>query len=236
MKIPRKITPCPILESTVEIRFEHIYPSDAVFGVLYPYLSSQYGNFESLPILQIPEALRSQDPNLKYQPSYKLTDNDFWVQIGSNSISITNVNNYAGWDTFSERINNILTCLTASNIVKKVARFGIRYISFFSLDIFEKIKINVTLSGEPFPTEQMIFRSLLRRDDFLINLQVANKTVVNQSTEIGSVIDIDTSIEGDGLTIQAIESFLLKESHQKEKELFFGILSEDFLNSLNPEY
>ncbi|MCE2887858.1 MAG: TIGR04255 family protein, partial [Pseudanabaena sp.] len=75
--IPKKITPCPILQAVVELRFETVLPSDAVFGILYSLLSSQYNTFEKLPILQIPEILRSQDPNLRYQPAYKLIDDNF---------------------------------------------------------------------------------------------------------------------------------------------------------------
>jgi uncharacterized protein (TIGR04255 family) len=234
--IPKKITPCPILESVVEIRFETLLPSDAVFGVLYSLLSNQYKTFEKLPILQIPEILRSQDPNLKYQPAYKLIDENFWVQIGSNVISIVNVKDYVGWTLFSERINAVLNHLNDSSIISKITRFGIRYISFFALDIFEKINFNLTLNGNTFPTEQLVLRSLLRREGFLINLQVANKTIVSNFTEMGSIIDIDTFLENEELTIFDIQSSSLEASHLEQKKLFFGILNEEFLVSLNPEY
>jgi len=234
--IPKKISPCPILESVVEIRFETLFPSDAVFGMLYSRLSDQHKTFEKLPILQIPEILRSQDPNLRYQPVYKLIDDDFWVQIGSNVISIVNVKGYVGWTLFSKRINVVLKHLNDSKIISKITRFGIRYISFFNLDIFEKINFNLTLNGNTFPTEQLVLRSLLKREDFLINLQVANKTIVNDFTEMGSIIDIDTFLEDEDLTIYDIQSSLLERSHLEQKKLFFGILNEEFLASLNPEY
>ena len=35
MQIPKKITPCPILEAIVEIRFEPEEPDDAIFGIIY---------------------------------------------------------------------------------------------------------------------------------------------------------------------------------------------------------
>ncbi len=234
--IPKKISPCPILESVVEIRFETLFPSDAVFGMLYSRLSDQHKTFEKLPVLQIPEILRSQDPNLRYQPVYKLIDDNFWVQIGSNVISIVNVKGYVGWTLFSERINAVLKHLNDSKIISKITRFGIRYISFFNLDIFEKINFNLTLNGNTFSTEQLVLRSLLKREEFLINLQVANKTIVSDYTEMGSIIDIDTFLEDEDLTICDIQSSLLERSHLEQKKLFFGILNEEFLASLNPEY
>ncbi|MCA6572819.1 MAG: TIGR04255 family protein [Pseudanabaena sp.] len=234
--IPKKITPCPILQAVVELRFETVLPSDAVFGILYSLLSSQYNTFEKLPILQIPEILRSQDPNLRYQPAYKLIDDNFWVQIGSNVISVVNVGSYAGWTLFLEKISSVLNHLNDSKIVSKVTRFGIRYISFFSLDIFKEINFGLTLNGDEFETEQLVLRSLLKREEFFVNLQVANKTFVSDFTEIGSIIDIDTFIENENLTIPDIKSSFLERSHFEQKKLFFGILKKEFLVSLNPEY
>jgi uncharacterized protein (TIGR04255 family) len=135
-----------------------------------------------------------------------------------------------------EKISSVLNHLNDSKIVSKVTRFGIRYISFFSLDIFKEINFGLTLSGDEFETEQLVLRSLLKREEFFVNLQVANKTFVSDFTEIGSIIDIDTFIENENLTIPDIKSSFLERSHFEQKKLFFGILKKEFLVSLNPEY
>ena len=72
MDIPTKITPCPIVEVIVELRFEADLPDEAVFGVIYSSFRNETGEIEKLPILQLPEALRSTDPNLIYKPHYRL--------------------------------------------------------------------------------------------------------------------------------------------------------------------
>ena len=76
----------------------------------------------------------------------------------------------------------------------------------------------------------------ISREEFFVNLQVANKTFVSDFTEIGSIIDIDTFIENENLTIPDIKSSFLERSHFEQKKLFFGILKKEFLASLNPEY
>jgi len=59
MKIPKKIDPCPIVEAIVEIRFDSNLPGDAIFGVIYNQFKEDYPKFTKLPILQLPEAIRS---------------------------------------------------------------------------------------------------------------------------------------------------------------------------------
>jgi uncharacterized protein (TIGR04255 family) len=238
VKIPKRITPCPIVEAIVEIRFETSFPSDAIFGILYTKLSEKYKNYEKLPILQMPEFIRLQDPELKYQPYYKLLDDNFWVQIGSNVISISNVETYAGWDTFSQRVKEVIRYLSDSKIVTKITRFGIRYIDFFKLDIFEKINLKITLNENLFLAERISFQSSIIKDNSLINLQISNNVNVSMNgiDSMGSIIDIDTYVNDLGLNFLNQENDILEISHQKEKELFFEILDEKFLESLSPEY
>ena len=61
MKIPKKITSCPLVETIVELRFESSLPPDAIFGVIYQKLKSDYPKVDKLPILQIPEEIRFKD-------------------------------------------------------------------------------------------------------------------------------------------------------------------------------
>jgi len=72
MKLPLKISPCPIVEALLEIRFTTVIHPDAVFGLFYNALKSDFPKVDNLPILQIPDALRATDPNLKYKPLYKI--------------------------------------------------------------------------------------------------------------------------------------------------------------------
>jgi uncharacterized protein (TIGR04255 family) len=119
MKIPKRINPCPIIEAIVEIRFESGMPPDAVFGVLYNEFKSAYKKVEKLPILQLPEIVRAKDINLRFQPHYKLIQDDFLLQIGPSVLSIVNVNEYVGWNNFSSRIRDILSILSRHSTTTK---------------------------------------------------------------------------------------------------------------------
>lgn len=236
MTIPKKISPCPISEAIVEIRFESDIPSDAVFGVIYSEFKSEYKTLEKLPILQLPEIVRTRDQNLKFQPHYKLIKDDFLLQIGPNVLSIANINEYIGWDNFSSRIINTFSKIKKIAFIEKTTRLGIRYINFFELDIYENINLNFLLSDQKLIAEQITFKSKLTTGKFLSNLHILNNAhiTINNTSKIGSLIDVDTYIQKE-MDFFKIESFL-EEGHIEEKKLFFKLLKNDFLEKFNPEY
>jgi uncharacterized protein (TIGR04255 family) len=91
VRFPTKISPCPIIESIVEIRFKTKLIPDAVFGVLYNAFKEDYPGLIKLPILQLPAPVRDSDPNLIFQPHYRLSCKDFLLQIGPRVISLSNI-------------------------------------------------------------------------------------------------------------------------------------------------
>lgn len=237
MKIPKKINPCPIIEAIVEIRFESEMP-DAVFGVLYNEFKSEYKVIDKLPILQLPEIVRTRDPNLRFQPHYKLIHDDFILQIGPGVLSIANVNEYVGWDKFSSKIMDTFSRVEKLTLVGKTTRLGIRYINFFELDIYENINLKFFLSEQPFVANQITFRSTLATGNFLTNLHILNNGNITKKkiSKSGSLIDIDTYIQEEKeIVFSSIEPFL-EEGHLEEKKLFFKLLKDDFLQKFNPEY
>lgn len=79
MRLPLKIDPCPIIDALVEIRFSTTIHPNAVFGLLYNALQTDFSKVENLPILQWPEAVRSSDPSLQFKPHYKISSKEFVV-------------------------------------------------------------------------------------------------------------------------------------------------------------
>ncbi|MEW6602636.1 MAG: TIGR04255 family protein, partial [Nitrospirota bacterium] len=106
MKIPVKITPCPIVEAIVEIKFDYDVDldPDAIFGIVYKELHEKFPQTTKLPILQLPDAVRLRDPNLISQPHYKLSNEKFLFQIGPRVMSLNNVKGYVGWTIFYKEL------------------------------------------------------------------------------------------------------------------------------------
>lgn len=139
-----------------------------------------------------------------------------------------------GWDIFSDKLFTIVAKAEQVAIINDVKRVGIRYINFFEADIFKHINLNVTLSEQQIAYKNTIIRIEVEQESYKSTLQIANKIINNERS--GSIIDIDTFIT------EGLENFfknkeeLIANGHAKEKELFFSLLKDDFLQTLNPQF
>ncbi|MBW6537825.1 MAG: TIGR04255 family protein [Mariniphaga sp.] len=234
MNLPKKIDPCPIVESLIEIRFLTNTHPNAVFGLIYKSLQNVFPKVENLDITQIPETIRNAEPGLKFKPHYKLSNENFICQVGPDVISLASYPHYWGWERFSQEFLTLMKILEKIGIIKSISRLGIRYINFFEADIFENIKLKISLENENMAKPNTGIRTIIEQGSFSSLLQIANNVKISEKE--GSVIDIDTyCTEGLDVFFQDTESIIQK-GHEKEKELFFQLLTDDFLNTLNPEY
>lgn len=236
-KLPKRISPCPITESIIEFRFESKFPHDAIFGIIYNEFKSEYPITEELPILQLPEAVRKNDPNLKNKPYYKLISKDkkFIFNIGARVYSLINIESYVGWSKFSKKVKDTIERIEKLSIVDVYTRTGIRYINSFESNIFEKIDLSIIFNECSLKEYKSLIRIEFPSNEFLSTLQVSNSAQIkiNDNISEGSILDIDTHINNpEGNIIKMVEK-----GHLEEKKLFFNLLKDSFISKeLNPEY
>jgi uncharacterized protein (TIGR04255 family) len=240
-RLPKRITPDPIIEAVVEIRFDTAFPSEAIFGLLYNELKEKYTNTERLPILQLPEEVRRLDNNLRFQPYYRLRYKNFVIQIGSNMLSLSVLKPYSGWSSFSSETNFLFEAADKIKFIKQVTRCGLKYIDVIEDNVFEKIRIDISSGSFDVLTNQTFFRTQIKRGQFDCFLQLNNDArglYGNQIKKVSS-IEVDTFLN---LSESPSEFFsrssqLLNDAHQAQKEIFFiSLLKTEYLNTLNPEY
>ncbi len=235
-KLPRSIDPCPIIEAIFEVRFESSFPGDAIFGIVYNQFKDEYKNTEELPILQLPAAIRNQDPNLRFSPHYKMRKNNFIIQVGPNVFSLTNVQEYCGWDLFSREIYNTFTKVKGLDLIKRQLRMALRYINIFSdINIFEKSNLVISLNNRQLSQDKINLLAEIPYAHGTSNVKLINYAEARFESQIiaGSIVDIDTNVRYEDFEDirQAIES-----AHMEEKALFFNMLDDEFLRTLNPVY
>lgn len=241
MNLPKRITPCPIIDSIVELRFDSDYPIDAIFGVVFSAIKSEYSKFQKLPVSEVPEAIRNTDPNLKYAPYYQAASGAFILRIGPRVISLSNVGDYVGWDKFFLKLKDVLEKIQAVEVVSKLTRIGIRYIDFFENDIFSNVTFTmpeIEVDSEALRSKQLIYRSVVENGRFLTNIQLANNSPVTIKTikKTGSILDSDTFFESpDGFGFTGLFD-LIDDCHTREKALFFSLLKQNFIDTLNPVF
>ena len=236
-KLPIKITPCPIIEANLEIRFtRNNIPSDAVIGIIYNLLSSKYTcQLEQRPIMQLPPEIRSKDPQFTYQPTHVVKTSDFSILIGPQVVTIA-IQQYPGWNKFRAIIKNIVSIIINATLIKQVDFIGLRYVNFFTLNIFDYI--NLHIEGLPQKGSSTIFRTEFKTDTHINVLQISNGVhVKNQFINAdGSLLDITTVVNTQhGLNIDNLEENI-DTARCKEKELFFFLLKDDYLKTLSPIY
>lgn len=238
--LPKQINPCPINQAVVEIRFDSPLPPDAIFGVVFNKLKDSYKDEGGLPILQIPAAVRNQDPNLLFQPHYKLVKDHYILQVGPKVISLGIIDqNYTTWERYYSEIQEVFEKVNEIGFISEVMRVGLRYINLFIDDIWENININVKIINDEIHSDEIFVRTLLDKGEYKVNLQTGNQLKLEDDKQIvgrASVIDIDTFIQDKKIDFFENMNSILEKSHSIEKEIFFGLLKDDFLKSLNPEY
>jgi len=237
--LPNKIEKCPVIDTAVEIRFTSKLFSNAVFGMIYNEFQKDYNpQVEKLPILQIPEQLREIDPNFKFKPHYKLKSDKFAVQIGPEVIAISSSIPYVGWNDFSEHIFSFYERLFKLDVIFQVIRLGVRYVNFFESDIYSSINLSLKIGESAHPCNNTLIRTEIVNEDFSNLIHIANNVTQenNGTSRVGSIIDIDTFRNYSDSLFMDDYKHQVDLAHNSEKELFFSLLNNDFLNSLIPIY
>jgi uncharacterized protein (TIGR04255 family) len=227
------------VEAIVELRFSSAVLPDAVFGIIYQEFGKDFSEkVEKLPILQLPEQIRAIDPNLMYQPHYKLVAGNLLFQIGPRVTSLSNLKEYMGWDNFARKLTEFFLRLQKLQVVKAVERLGIRYINLFKDDVYNNINLRILMNDEPLRTVRTTLRAEIEDDGFTTTLQIANPATLKMQSQamVGSVIDIDVTRQVFETDFFGNMESILEKGHYIEKKLFFSLLKMEFLSTLNPEY
>lgn len=237
IRIPKKITPCPIVEALVEYRFQTSEPSEAILGLVYAGLKREFPKIENLPILQLPETIRTKDPNLIYQPWYKIHQGDFFIQLGPKVLSFVNVGKYLGWESYFQKISEYYKVINETGVMTSIERIGLRYINFFDFNIYEKTTVEMKINGVETENKGLNIRTVIPSDEFLTTVGIASNSelIQNGKRMSGSIIDIDVGLKPSSFAMNDILTATEK-AHVKEKSIFFNLLKDDFIITLNPEY
>ena len=245
VELPTSIDPCPLVEAVVDVRFEPTVPAEAVFGKIYSRLSQKFPKVTQFPFTILPEAMRKLNPALVYQPQFRLESDNFVVLTGPNIFAVGMRGGYPGWQKIYGEFRETLGLAEESGVIKTIHRFGLHYVNYFDRNILPDLKLNVSIGDKGLVGESTLFKTVLPGDGYKLQLQVATDLKVTpQSAAIkidpnalGSIIDIDCfqdypPIGGDFLG--AVGDFM-ESAHTGEKALFFSLLTEKFLSTLNPK-
>lgn len=192
-----------------------------------------------LPMHQIPDVIRKNDPNLKLQPLYEIrskANTDYRIMLGDNTIGIA-VDNYTSWkEAFFPQIKKIFSAILDSGKIQKINRIGLRYIDFFKNDnIFSTGKIQVDINEQAVSDKKMFLRVEDEVEGISYNKAISNDTQYQNNPDIGSVVDIITFVDNKDLLFDdnfKKDSFFeeVDKLHEINKEKFKEVISDEFVD------
>lgn len=238
-KLPVSIDPCPIVEAIFEVRFTSLQPWENMPGLLYAQIREKYPSQKRLPLADFPEEFRRQDSGLQHLPLLQFHGEHFLVQLGPRCMSlVTKPNHYPGWVAIQRELEWLIPKLQAGGFVSETERIGVRYIDFFSANVFEILHLEMRLGEDAPNLPQTDVTTILRHDAMTIRLHASNAAILGAGADArqGSVLDVDCwfgALDADCFQ-NGMDRF--SEAHQTIKGLFFGLMKPEVLANFHPIY
>jgi uncharacterized protein (TIGR04255 family) len=244
MKIPKKITPDFLKDTIIQLVFNPGVPPELVLGEFKTQMSDVFTFVTSKRIpVQIPGVSVTGLPSL-IQNNYYFTDkaNEVKVEVSENALIFNSLQKYIGWERYLPLIDTTISTLLKTGTIHSINRIGLRYISEYpEIKIFDNLDIGLKIDFPNKSFESTQIRSEYKDEQFKVILNIAND-ITRPIKEMGkpdkfSIIDIDVlSFFDTPVNDREILLNIIDKSHFKQKTIFFSLLTEGFLNSLNPEY
>lgn len=238
MPLPVEVTPNPLFSSAVEVRFTSKIEREQLLSKIYPAFA------DVLPEIQNHNSFYGEPGNLNdsQSPDFTLVNDDYSLSVGPDFVTFENIGEYKLWKNYFPFMQAQLKRLFEIDLVDQIERVGLRYISILP-DSEKPEDVLSWLPKLPLPKfENSATRAIhtnISVEDVSINLLIASRAKAEKKDieKIGLVIDIDCFIRK-GVANNLADLFKqIDQLHKVEKELFFGLLKDDYLNRyLNPIY
>ncbi|MGP8215404.1 MAG: TIGR04255 family protein [Bacteroidia bacterium] len=251
MKLPTKIDD-NLRDAIVTIMFNALVPETAITGYFHKVMLEQ-GKFETIfaqpSIINPFQGIQlqpfatgiqtQQQIKISGQPVY--TNRMVKTSVTNMSINFNIVESYIGWPKYFTFIKDVLTSLNATNAIENYTRVSVRYISEYrNVSIFDNLKGEFTILNPEKKRQNIQIKTQIEDGNFRIITSIADNFVrpsmETQTVETFSLIEVDSQYLGPQTNnIDQLFS-IIDQTHTKEKETFFSIVTDKFIEQLNPKY
>lgn len=244
-RLPTRLRKDPLVTVVFELRFTSDFPASKILpGILFSQLGCS--NLQNTPHSEIPESIRTSDPNLVYAPLVILQWGEYQIQIGDKSLQLACEMPYKGWCEFKKHIMELLIFIKNLGVIKGVERYSLKYIDIIDYksngSFKDLLDIDLKFGRNDFNIAGTQIRTEANYEDTIVIMNLigqARADFPNGSFKSGFLIDIDC--------IKPLnhESFMeivgnfpdyLEDIHDLNKNIFFGYLTEEGLEHLEAEY
>lgn len=249
MQVPKKITPDNIKEAVIELRYQSDLPFEVLLGLFFNAFDDTY-TYTSTPIKNkpnVPGQIGKQNKEVIFNLGGQsiLYNDKISIRIAPNAFVFSCLTQYIGWDDFIPEVKKALTTISETKHVEKWTRIGLRYITEYkNKDLKDCINFNFSFGLPEVKSVSTSFRSEFNYFNSKVILNLNNKIPALEQSSSNpqpqiipvSIIDIDVIKEPLEITNNDKLFEEIEDSHDKEKEIFFGMLKNEFLETLKPLY
>lgn len=235
MELPKKITPDNIKNAIVEFSVSYNTAYEVVLGlVLNKVMKDKSYNYARTH--NVPSEMQQL-----VSRNYLFYNDKIKFQFSPQAININCLNSYISWREYLPQIKKILSLIVSIGEGIKINRLGLRYVSEYeNKDLKESLKFNFTFGFPEISSNHYSFNTEFEYKKAIVILTIRNQMPSRISNEIKNLSHIDIDVIKKDLDINFSDKNLiiqnLEQSHSYEKEIFFGIVKNDFLKTLKPEY
>ncbi len=249
MKLPKTIDLSNLIETIVEVR---LVPNpdldrDLWAGILMARLGEAGYKYQNGPQLSVlPEedvsiklTIEKENANSAINLFVNEEDGVRLLINGSTMSFNCSKSKSIGWDSYFNKITEVLQIVESEHIAQSYERTMIRYISEYDFNILEQVEIDVNSHSD---NRYNTLEISLTRQEGNINAYISISGLrerISKSTNeknITSLFDVNVFEKlAENATFDDVCNSL-REIHHIEKESFFGMLKEDYVKSLNPVY
>lgn len=244
MPLPQKLNPDNLKDTLVEIRYAQSVPQELLLGFVSSILEPLGYQYLPAPNQGINIALSS------YQPIAVGLNGGFFIKDNVRVHFVANLivfncleDKYVGWRKYFQVISDTVRSLLDKKAVRDFSRVSIRYVSEFkNIDIYQGVNGTIDFSKAGLTLDN----SILRLSDESGSLKTY-VTLTNKAKRISQSSQEQQIVEASLFDVNVYENFnpvsdlsilweKLTQIHARQKEVFFGLISPEFLKTLNPEY
>lgn len=204
-----------------------------------------FDNLKKLPLSQVPETIRKNDPNLKNQPIFEITSStnqEYKVMLGDNTIGLAIVDLYSSWThSMYPEIKKLFEKILSSGKINKINRMGLRYTDFLENEnIFNNGKVKINIDNNVVIDKTMFVSIEDKVDNVSYTKVITNKKKYQYkdgtiSTNDGSIVDIVTFVESQEFDLNDINSIFgtVDKLHIIHKEKLKEVVSHEYIVKYN---
>jgi uncharacterized protein (TIGR04255 family) len=247
MVLPKKITPDSIVDAVVEIKYLSKMPFEVLIGLFVTAFDNNY-IYTTRPV---------KDPRPGFQANavpgivinfggQSLLYNDkISIILHPGAVIFNCLDKYIGWKSYKPEIEKALQTIFATGHITTWTGAGLRYITeYLKTDLKDCTNFDFTFGLPAVDSMSTTFRSEFEFRNARVILNLSNKVPVARPQSAGklpeivptSIIDVDVIKQSLAFIEPAQLMKMLEEMHDIEKEVFFTLLTEHFLETLQPEY